>query len=226
MKKKIAILMCLTILGTTTASTFAHSENIEINGKKIETKNIDNLTLIQIREAAEALGYEINWDAETKTVALIKGAHYITFSIGVNGYTFARTAPMPLSHEPVVIDGYTYVPYEILSEIMGLELINTEDGYVINTVEEDAVDNEIKEEQAVATGVVVEINDNSITFNDDVMGEVILNISEETKIIDINDNQISLEDLKVDDNLEVVYGEAMTMSLPPLNNPVSVRILK
>ena len=38
--------------------------------------------------------------------------------------------------------------------------------------------------------------------------------------------KIALTDIKVDDEIKVEYGDIMTDSLPPLNNPISIKIVK
>lgn len=243
MKKKIALLMCLAVLGTTTTA-FADNKTLSINGTSIETQVIDGTTFIPVRAAADALGFQVDWNGEIKRVALSKGAMYVTFTIGVNGYTFAKTAPMPLSHEPIIIDDYAYVPFDILTDIMALNPVETEAGIEITLVDETvAVDDAVlsddavsvedninedtaTEEKVVEEAIISEINEDNILIVDGTRGDVVLNIYEDSEIVDSDGNAISIDDLKVGDYIEVVYGDAMTMSIPPINNPVSITLIK
>ena len=80
------------------------------------------------------------------------------------------------------------------------------------------------EEEAVAVITAVDVKEGTITVNDSVRGEVVLVVSEETKLLSANGEEIKIEDIKPEIKAEIVYGEAMTMSLPPINNPVSVKL--
>lgn len=240
MKKKIALLMCLAVLGTANTA-FADNKALSINGTSINTQVIDETTFIPVRAVADALGFQVDWNGEIKRVALSKGAVYITFTIGVNGYTFAKTAPMPLSHEPVIIDDYAYVPFDILTDIMSLSPVETQNGYEITLVDQDiAVEDEvlsddavsvedtdtIEEEKTAQQAIIAEINDDSILIVDETRGDVVLNIYQDSSIIDKDGNTVAFADLNVGDYIQVVYGDAMTMSIPPINNPVSITVIK
>lgn len=76
----------------------------------------------------------------------------------------------------------------------------------------------------VAVVANIDMKENTITVNDTILGEVVLVVSDETKITDAEGKDIKLADLKEGNTVEVVYGPAMTMSLPPINNPISVKV--
>ncbi len=58
------------------------------------------------------------------------------------------------------------------------------------------------------------------------MGEVRLCPNDDTKITDKDGNEIKITDIKVDNEIEVEYSDVMTDSLPPLNNPISIKVVK
>ena len=58
------------------------------------------------------------------------------------------------------------------------------------------------------------------------MGEVRLCPNDDTKITDEDGKDIALTDIKVNAEIKVEYGDIMTDSLPPLNNPISIKIVK
>ncbi|MDE6357897.1 MAG: copper amine oxidase N-terminal domain-containing protein, partial [Eubacteriales bacterium] len=79
---------------------------------------------------------------------------------------------------------------------------------------------EIEEAKEFSTVEIVSIDkeNSQITIKDEKMGEVVLNISDEIKLEGISDIN-KVYELKAGDKLNVIYGEAMTRSLPPINNP-------
>ena len=247
-KKSIALGMAISMLGSMSAiagTTATVAKNITVNGNEITATAItqDGKTLLPVRAVATALGLNVEWNAEQKSVVLEDLPLYVTFRTGVDGYTFAKTAPMPLGQAPIIIDSVTYVPVELFSDILAYTVDDTDNGIVIfdeteeSSTEEstetttsaksdETASEETTEADAKATGKVVEIGDKEIIFNDEVMGEVRLCPNDDTKITDKDGNKIALTDIKVDDEIKVEYGDIMTDSLPPLNNPISIKIVK
>ena len=150
---------------------------------------------------------------------------------------------MPLGQAPIIIDSVTYVPVELFSDILAYTVDDTDNGIVIfDETEESSTEEstetttsvksdetateETTEVDAKATGKVVEIGDKEILFNDEVMGEVRLCPNDDTKITDKDGNEIKITDIKVDNEIEVEYSDVMTDSLPPLNNPISIKVVK
>ena len=230
-KKSIALGMAISMLGSVSAiagTTASVAKNITVNGDKITATAItqDGKTLLPVRAVATALGLNIEWNAEQKSVVLEDLPLYVTFRTGVDGYTFAKTAPMPLGQAPIIIDSVTYVPVELFSDILAYTVDDTDNGIVIFDETEESSTEESTEADAKATGKVVKIGDKEILFNDEVMGEVRLCPNDDTKITDKDGNEIKITDIKVDNEIEVEYSDVMTDSLPPLNNPISIKVVK
>ena len=181
-----------------------------INGSDIaDTMVSGDRVMVPVREAAEALGYNVEWIAQTKTIVLSSGASSVTFAIGVDGYTFARTAPMPLGKAPEIVEGRTMVPAELFSDILEFT-VRVEGGDV--TI--------LPLNQGTAT--VTEKGEDRLVVEDMVRGQVVLVIGEDTAITDDLGAALTLDDVATGAAVEVVYGDAMTMSIPPINNPVSL----
>ena len=71
------------------------------------------------------LGLNVEWNGDTKTVVVTNGGPlYITFQIGVNGYTFAKTAPMELSGAPILVNSTTYVPADVFTDLLQYTVTN------------------------------------------------------------------------------------------------------
>ncbi len=234
MKKKI--LCTLALIGAMSTSAFADSTTVAIDGKVVENSNVvveNGVTYIPVRPVAEALGLNVEWTAETKSVAISNGGPlYITFTIGENGYTIAKTAPMPLSAAPVIINSSAYIPADVVTDLLSFDIKEDKDTLNIITgndtlVEDDVVSEEaVEPETVIGTGIVAEVSEEEILFNDEVKGDVRLNKSDAVKVTDEDGNEVDINSIDVDAKLKVEYGKAMTMSIPPLNNPVSITILK
>lgn len=229
-------------------------DKISVDGRVIENAKVvaqDGATLIPARAVAEALGFEVKWENEGHRVILSNAPQYITFRIGVDGYTFARTAPMPLGTAPVLIDGATYMPIEVVTEL--LELKVEKEGEVLNIVtvleEEESTEvtseevteivteesvkednsevndkTEGEEAQAFSAAKVISYDEkeNQLLVEDEVMGEVVLIANDDTVIVDKDGKAIKVSDLEEGAEISIKYSEAMTMSLPPINNPIQI----
>ncbi len=218
MKKKLLATLALT--ASMAVYAFAGTA-VTINGQAVENSQaiVENgATYIAVRPIADALGLNVEWKADTKTVVVTNGGPlYITFKIGVNGYTFAKTAPMELSGAPIVVDSTTYVPADVFTDLF--EYTVTNENGTVNIVTED-------KESAVGFGTVTEVSADEILFNDEIKGDVRLSKGDSVKVTDENGNDVDINSITVGTKLTVEYGDAETMSLPPLNNPVSIIVHK
>lgn len=218
MKKKL--LATLALITSMAVSAFAGTA-VTINGNAIENANAieeNGATYIAVRPIADALDLNVEWNGDTKTVVVTNGGPlYITFQIGVNGYTFAKTAPMELSGAPILVNSTTYVPADVFTDLLQYTVTN-ENG-TVNIVTED-------KEIATGFGTVSEVSDEEILFNDEIKGEVRLNKSDNVKVTDENGNSVDINSITVGTKLTVEYSDAETMSLPPLNNPISIIVHK
>lgn len=230
---KKGLLCTLMLTGAMSVSAFA-APAMSVDGTAIEqseTMEIEGNDYFPVRPVAEAMGLSVEWQGETKTVVLTNGGPlYITFSIGENGYTFAKTAPMPSVGAPVIVDGRTYIPVDVISDIAGIMVEKNDESYNITLAqnETDKTDSAegFGELTPYATGIVKEVNDEQILFTDDKRGDVILTKGGDVKVTDSEGNSLEISDIKAEDKLTVEYGDAMTMSIPPINNPKSIVVEK
>jgi len=94
---------------------------ITVRGEKIDAPEPyvrNNWVFLPLRAVAEALGYEVFWEAETSSIALGVG---IRLQIGSYEYTVGRMAPITLNNAPIIVNGLTYVPLEFFGEVLGLD---------------------------------------------------------------------------------------------------------
>lgn len=216
MKNNVKRIIATTAAAALTASiaTMAgatDANNIYINGALIENQEIkvvENKKFIPLRAICEQLDFTVEWDNETRTIAISSMPLYITCSPDRDGYTFARTAPMLLGDAPKLIEDRTYVPINFVEEILKGELEETEDGISIlygeiaqyGTVSGTICDMVYEDEKLVQ----IVIGD-----KDDVMSQTVLNLSEElaAKALELG--------LEIGSEITAKITETMTMSIPP-----------
>ncbi|MDY0235529.1 MAG: copper amine oxidase N-terminal domain-containing protein [Gudongella sp.] len=89
----------------------------------------DGTKMIPLREVAEALGFEVTWNNETKSVELVKGINWSTLTIGRNNYNFARML-IRLESAPIIVEARTYVPASFAEQVLQAQVIYQEDGSI------------------------------------------------------------------------------------------------
>ena len=216
-KRLLSIIAAAGILTATAAASAADTAKLRVGGTEAgsEVIYIDGGAMLPRRDLAVALGYTVDWQADSGLVVLSGRPRYITFSPSKDEYTFAKAAPVALSKNAEIINDRTYVPVEFLDEVLDVEYDKAENGDISIALAEQSI---------IKTVSVKEISENSLTVEEPEAGEVILHISEETAITK-DGEKATLADIAVGDKLLCEYGPAMTMSLPPQTTAVSVDIL-
>ena len=80
-----------------------------------------NLKMVPLRHTAEALGYEVIWNPETRGSSVyFNGELVITITPGVNNYIREQRFTRSLEAAPAVINGTTYVPISFFDQILSL----------------------------------------------------------------------------------------------------------
>ena len=198
--------------------------NLYVNGlaSSVNAKEFDGKMMLPLRGLCEALGMNVGWDNDTRTITIEKMPVYITCTPDADGYTFARTAPQLLGSAPILENGTTYVPMNFADEILGAK-VSEEDGVIsIDTVAEETESE--APEAAVNEALLTAIGEENITIYDTKLGEVVANITEETVITDAEGKALEVKDLTEGVMLEVKYAEFMTMSLPPITNALEIKV--
>ena len=72
--------------------------------------------MVSLRDAANELGLAIDWNADTQTAILSKGAFSVTVTIGSKDYGINRML-LKLDQAAEIQDGRTYVPQALVDEI-------------------------------------------------------------------------------------------------------------
>lgn len=228
-KKILAGTMAAMMAASSMVATAADKElDVFVNDTEIALDAFEEngKVMVPVRAVCEALDMEVVWNDEAKRVEITKLPTYVTFTPFADGYTFARTAPMMLGTAPQLLgDGVTYVPSEFFGEILPVDCEISDEGIKISVAEvsEETTEEQPVEETVKAKVLVTEITENGAMIYDPERGDVSLNITEETVVTNEAGEKTELAAGKL---AEVEYSPAMTMSLPPIANAVSVTVME
>ncbi len=98
---------------------------VEVNGRplsfRVPPTRVSGRTMVPLRGIFESLGAQVNWDADTSTIAATKGDTDVRLTIGdpratVNGQTVLLDAPA------MILNGSTMVPLRFVSEALGADV--------------------------------------------------------------------------------------------------------
>lgn len=199
----------------------AISETVENNRildlSKIETYEKDGTKMVPLRQVAEGiLGIEVKWINETRSVEIGSGPQWTSITIDKNSYFFARVAPFELSQAPELKDGLAYVPVEFFTKILKCEIKSEAN---VPEYEEQILSGFIKAISDIEGRKRILVGGDEKTTG---LDEILLSIADETIIVDKDENEFKVEDLKVGTKIKAVLPQIMTMSLPPQGVAVKV----
>lgn len=103
-----------------------------VNGEVIDAPaaytNEQGTVMMPLRAVAEALGYPLTWEAETRSVRV---GIAIQLQIGQDAYLFGRMAPIQLGTAPEIVQGVTYVPADFFTAVMREVAVNIEADQIV-----------------------------------------------------------------------------------------------
>ena len=214
MKKRnfLAIFAALLIGTQGMAIGFADTPSLTLDGAPLEGEiiTVDEKTMLPLRVIAENTGFEVSWNAEEGFATIKKDDEEIVVK---------PNAARSDDYVAKIHNDRTYVTLDFLNDSMGLVYETDDKGNVnvfIPLVEEEA--------SLIRKVTVKSIDEEGLLVEDEVIGEVILKIDEETKIIKAGE-KAELADITEESVLMVEYSPAMTMSLPPQALAVSIEIV-
>lgn len=121
-KRRVPViaLVAVLMLFVSLPAAYAQQEvGVKVAGKVMETNPapfIDNKrVMVPVREIANALGADVNWDGDNQAVKVEKGNKQITMIIG-NSQAVVNGEEVQLGALPVIVKGRTMVPVRILAE--------------------------------------------------------------------------------------------------------------
>ncbi|MCL1787906.1 MAG: copper amine oxidase N-terminal domain-containing protein, partial [Defluviitaleaceae bacterium] len=111
--------------------------DIVVNGELIESAYApfieDGIIMVPLRVVAEALGYDVSWNSELRSVQL---GVAVQLWIGQTEAHFGRMAPIALSTAPVIVESHTFVPMDFFRNVLNLDAFWFE-GQVVIAAESD-----------------------------------------------------------------------------------------
>lgn len=118
------------------------AREIIVNNQKIKAPvaylNEEGIVMVPLRAIAQALGFDVSWNGELKSIMVGKG---ISLSIGKDYYTYLKTAPLQLGTAPALVQDTAFVPLSFFTKVVKLKnayvsetqiIINNENGEKIN----------------------------------------------------------------------------------------------
>ena len=94
---------------------------IIVHGEKIDAPEAlvkNGVVFLPLRAVAEALGYDVFWEAETASIALGVG---VRLQVGSYEYLVGRMAPITLYNAPILVNELTYVPLEFFGMVLSFD---------------------------------------------------------------------------------------------------------
>ena len=95
------------------------SLSVVVNNSSVEAPaaytNDQGVIMVPLRAIAEALKFDVMWDAKSKKAMVGKVA---SATIGQDYYTYMKTAPIKLGTAPEIVKGRTFVPISFFKEVM------------------------------------------------------------------------------------------------------------
>lgn len=167
---------------------------------------------IPLRSSAEALGYTVSWQADTKCIVLEK-----------SGMDKKVLDPAKISGA-VILQGHWQVPVSVFERELDLSVVVRYDGKAViesarYAPEEASTIGEIKEVVQGKDGIQILIKGQK--FGSYGYDEISLALKHTTPV-----TGGKLEDLKAGTQVYATYGKAVTKSLPPMGQGLTVEILK
>lgn len=130
-----------------------------------------------LRSVTEALGFELTWNGQTKSVDLINGAVFTTVKAGEDRYSINKMNTT-LGTAPQLVDSILYVPASFVSEIIHHNMTVKGDSIVITAANQ--------EEHMTKTGVITAVNNEGKYQSVQIQGVgtdgIVLNVGEDTTI--------------------------------------------
>ena len=127
LKKVLCVLMSAGMLFSGVSVVYGEESNIslQINGSEISAEVpptiIDGRTMVPVRAIFEAVGANIEFDAETKTITAKNGDTTVSMTVGANTVT-VNDKEVQLDAPAVIVSGRTLAPARFVAETFGYDV--------------------------------------------------------------------------------------------------------
>lgn len=199
-----------------------------VNGKGFSAEEAalyagpDNELMVPIRAAAESLGYELTWHADSQSLELAQSNQLLSLQIGQDNYS-ADKMPVSLDVVPELTGEKTYVPVSFFEKVMKLTVTADPTGVITISSKEQA--GEQPSANPTRQGTIT-----SITYGDKIKEIGLngyshglrLNISDDTEIVSADNKKLTFADLQLGMSIEAEHSPVMAMSMPPMTSAKKV----
>lgn len=120
--KKFLSVMAATLLLATTA--LASGEvNVTVNSIPVDMEGVivDGRTMVPVRGVFEKIGYNVDWNSDTKTATLTKGSNKVEITSGNTYFTYNGTQITPDVPQQI-IDGRFMLPLRAVGEALNAKV--------------------------------------------------------------------------------------------------------
>lgn len=121
------------------AAEALESEDAAAEDSEATEGESNELAMVALRKSAEALGFEVTWNAETSYVEVISEDKTISFKADLSTY-LVDGEEVELELAPVNLDGVTYVPSTFFTELLDVDAETVETFEVMPEVEPATAD--------------------------------------------------------------------------------------
>jgi len=178
-KKIISTLTAVSLIACTSSmciSADKSSIKVNLDGTPIdfdvEPQIINDRTMVPMRNIFEALGAQISWDDNSKTITAVKNDDIISLTIG--SYELTKNDSVTAIDSPAVIaDGRTLVPVRCVSEALGVDISWDENTNTVNISSEDDSDEtwrentgEINLDNMTVSGSGITVEENTVKITE------------------------------------------------------------
>lgn len=196
---------------------------VQVNGQNLaDTGYLDQggETMLPLRAVAEAMGFQLQWNAEAYSVELRKDNIFTTVKTGENQYAVNKMLKK-LEAAPALVESKLYVPASFFEKVLPGAVASGNDGISITAKEE--------RKSVHAAGVVTAVQDHegrrSLHINGYGTDGVVLNVGEQTEILGADGGKLDFFALTIGMEIEVEHSLAMTMSLPPQTAAFQIKVV-
>ena len=99
--------------------------SIQMNGERVlegRSALINSVTYVAIRDFTDILGgFEISWDAKTRTAVITKGTHVVTATVG-DKYVYAQGRCFYTVEPIMIIEDSMFLPVRAIAKALGVEV--------------------------------------------------------------------------------------------------------
>ncbi len=137
MKKKLLLILSTAVVATSIVATTSAKDadpsaiNLVVSGAAVECDQApiieEGRTLVPFRAVGEALGAEIGWEANTKTVTFDTAEGKVAFEVGGKKLQYTdkatnATVTADVDVPAKIVNGRTMVPVRLVAETLGFEV--------------------------------------------------------------------------------------------------------